>query len=340
LFTTLRRLVSWLGDHAWLAPISAVTALFWITVWVYRVIARPAVGWTAKARESGAAIEAYESLTGLLWASSAILFSAITAASIAVLVFTICRSCAEHIRRMPSLGEVALFVVAIMLPLYPVLVPGSPFGGDPYITMELVRKMLDVKVMGVVDVLWSSTMTAAFLVMGGAAACIMGTGHASPIRTGLSADDREGQADLEKLSAALQTQTRRLQAVLFAGAAVLVAGVIELDGLYTWAVSIAELSGYPKNAATVIKASATVSTGTFFSLFLTAAYIPAALILRQRVGTLASVATGTVELTKQSEWLRDHGLSTSLVTQISSVFALLGPILAGAPLNAFSHVFG
>ena len=330
------------GKHAWLAPIAAVTAVFWITVWIYVLVSVPAENWGVGVRPSGGVRDRYEELIGFLWAGSAILFMAITAAAAGVLAFTIYRSYRDYVGRMPSPGEVVLAVVALALPLTSAAVPGSPFGPKPFVSMELVRAVLDPDVITMVKFLWFLTMVAAYLVMGGAAACLLGTGHISRIHTGRlsTSDDQDDGNSVEQLTAALQSQSRRLQAVLFAGAAVLVAGVIEVDALFAWAVSLADLGGYPDGAGKAVTATAVVPTATIFSLFLAGAYIPAALILRQRAATLASIAVGTAAPADRSKWLQDKGLSISISTQVSSLVALLGPILAGAPLNALGHALG
>ncbi|HEX2079338.1 MAG TPA: hypothetical protein VHG08_16550 [Longimicrobium sp.] len=339
--TTRQGLLARLIKHAWLAPVAAVTVLFWLTIWIYSHLAPLAAGWGGNAARSDAASAEFESLSGMLWGSSAILFLSTTAAAAAVLVFTICRSYKDHVNRRPSPGEALLVLVALALPVAPVLLP--PFNREPFVTMEVVRLVLDPSIIGVVDFLWIATMLAAFLVMGGAAASLLATAH---IRSRIQAlpprewdDDRRSRL-ITELAGSLQSQSRRLQAVLFAGAAVLVAGVLEIDALYGWAISVADLRWYPREAGRVITASATVPTGTFFSLFLAAAYIPAALILRQQAAALAATAVGAVAAAEQSRWLQDNGLTTSIATQVSSLVALLGPILAGAPLNAMAQAFG
>jgi hypothetical protein len=339
LVKTLSASLSRAGRHAWLAPIAAVTVVFWISIYIYILVSDPAEYWGVGVRESGGGRDEYESLIGLLWGGSALLFIAVTAAAAGVLGFTIYRSYKDYIGRLPSPGEILFAAVALLLPVCPALIP--PFSRTPFVSMELVRAVLHTDVVAVVSFLWLLTMLAAYLVMGGAAACLLGTGHISRIHTGLLSARQDDQAGhVEQLATALQSQSRRLQAVLFAGAAVLVAGVIEVDALYSWAVSLADLTNYPDGAGKAVTATAVVPTATFFSLFLAAAYIPAALILRQRAATLAIIAVGTTAQADRSKWLQDNGLSISISTQVSSVVALLAPILAGTPLNALAQAFG
>jgi hypothetical protein len=326
---------------AWLSPLAAIGVLLGVTNHIYAQVKAMATGWAGGITIKTTPKADVTDLSGLLWGSSAILFLVVTVAAVTVLAVTMHRSLAEHLRRAPWLWTLAALGAALLLPNMATLLPG-PFGSDPYVSTEFVERVLRdalgeaaaMAAMGTVDFMWKATLSAAILVAAGACASLLGD-PGSPARA--RAHDDGGH---ERSANTLRTQHRRLQAVLFAGAAVLVAGVIEMDALYHWATTVATLPGLPKGTAEAITASAIIPTGTFFSLFLAAAYVPAALILRERALELASTALPSEGPAAQGEWLQKRGLGISVSAQLTSLMALLGPVLAGGPLNALAQAFG
>lgn len=332
----------WMRRYAWLAPVAATCVLLGITAWIYSIVSFGLVGWShALVPFPTPTPGPLGRLGGLMWGSSAILFLTVSAAAAVVLLTTIYRSINDAARHIPSRRTVA--VVAVTVAVVFLLVAISPLSADtPFPVREIVDRMLAKRIGSAVDVLWLVTLIAAALVLTGACACLIELRVASPIAVE-PADEHDltarSAAVGQHLAAALRIQNRRLQSVLFAGAAVLVAGIIELDSLYRWAVTTAGITT-PKDAVSVISAAATVPTGTFFSLFLTAVYVPAALILREHASTLARIALpGTAEPV-QAKWLQENGLITPISSQITSLLALLGPVLASGPLNTLGQVFG
>lgn len=315
-------------SYSWLSPIASICVLLVITLFIYVQVQPSSTGWAGSVsapnaqRDKGVA-----DLAALLWGSSAIMFLAVTAAAAAVLTVTIFRALRDHVQNGPMTGILAKLGAALLVPVALAFAAASPLGNKRYVTSEILEIMLP-EVMSTVGLLWAATLIAAFLVVAGACACLLDVGRGPPPGAEI---DRHNE-----LAASLNAQSRRLQSVLYAGAAVLVAGVIEVDALYHWALSMTSLSAQAK----AITTSATVPTGTFFSLFLAAAYVPAALILRERGLALAQAVLPLEGPAARGQWLQSNGLAISVTSQVASLLALLGPVLAGGPLNAFAHALG
>jgi hypothetical protein len=315
--------------------------LLGITSWINDVVDAQVTGWaTGLVPSIDRDTQRLAPLGGVMWGSSVILFLTISAAAIVVLGTTIYRSVMDGRRRIPSRSTsimiaVALVVIALLVALSPLS------SAKPFAARAIVDQMLP-EIGGTVSILWIVTLVGGTLVLVGACVCLVEPRVTSPI-----AADPPSELDLparpaavgQHLAAALHVQNRRLKTVLFAGAAVLIAGILELDSLYRWAASVAGITK-PENAATLISAAAAVPTGTFFSLFLAAVYVPAALILRERGAALVRIALPGAGLPEQARWLEEHGLTTPVSSQITALVALLGPVLAGGPLNALAQVFG
>lgn len=322
---------AWVRRSAWLSPMVAIWALLGITLFVYVRVKPYSKDWAASIdspktpRTHGVA-----DLASLLWGSSAILFLVVTAAAAIVLTVSIFRSLRDYAANRSVAGTLTQFGAGLLILAALTLAGAGPLGKSRYVTSQILEKVIP-NAMETVAVLWAVTLTAAFLVVAGACACLLDIPRGAP-GAGVSAAE-----DLQQLAASLNVQSRRLQSVLFAGAAVLVAGVVEVDSLYHWALSLTKLN---ENQAAAVTASAIVPTGTFFSLFLAAAYLPAALILRERGMALARSALPLEGPAAQGQWLHNNGLGTSVASQVTSLLALLGPVLAGGPLNAFAHALG
>jgi hypothetical protein len=340
MLTVPRNPGGWIRRHAWLAPITATCVLLGITSWINNVVDAQVAGWaTGLVPSLNPDTSRLAPLGGLMWGSSVILFLAISAAAMVVLGTTTYRSVIDGPRRIPSRSTAVAMAGAVVV--IALLVALSPLSAKPFAARAIVDQMLR-DIGGTVDALWLVTLAAGTLVLAGACACLIEPRVTSPIAaepsSGLDLPAKPAAVG-QHLAAALNVQNRRLKTVLFAGAAVLVAGILELDSLYRWAASVAGITE-PENAATLISAAAAVPTGTFFSLFLAAVYIPAALILRERGTALVRIALPGAGLPEQVRWLEENGLTTPVSSQITALVALLGPVLAGGPLNALAQVFG
>jgi hypothetical protein len=118
----------------------------------------------------------------------------------------------------------------------------------------------------------------------------------------------------------LKSQAEGLRAIFNAGAALLVAGVLEIATLYGWAASAFEpATGAPGVLGNVALIAAGFS-GALFSAALVLVYLPAASTLRRR----ASADTTAVA---------DEGFGDSTFQQLGRLLQALAPLLAALPLS-------
>lgn len=140
----------------------------------------------------------------------------------------------------------------------------------------------------------------------------------------LVGSDREAE-DAGRLRARL----RSLRLALYLGAAILVAGVLHAVAVHQLPLPLLE-----QDAASVLdRAGKSVSAamGLLWTLLLLGIYAPAALILRQDALRLAQAATATDSESSRSEWLSKNHLAVPLWQQLTSLLAILAPLLAGGP---------
>jgi hypothetical protein len=298
----------WAGKWAWVWPIVAASALVVVTILVYPLV-NPGNLVFADFTIPGAVKVASPKLNGLLWGSAVIIFVTVSIAAIMALATTVITSTRGYPRR----GRFLMWAAAPIALM--VFIPASPFYiPKRYPTTALVVNYIE-QALPLVGVMLLMMLVTAWLVIAAASTCIP--------------DDDTPER--------LQAANRRSQAVLFAGAAVLVAGVIEIDALLQWAASEARID---IENAKALSAAATIPTGTFFSLYLASAYLPAALVLRHRSSVLAKATLPGKTPAEQIKWMQDNGLVTSVATQLGAMLALLGPILASAPLKAIASIAG
>jgi len=296
----------WAGKWAWVWPIVAASFLVLVTIVVYARVNPGSLIFEDFVNPQAKVASA--KLNGLLWGSAAIIFLVVSIAATMALATTVITSTRGYPRRKRFLMWAAAPVLLM------VLIPASPFfAWRPYPTTPLAANNI-AHVMPYVDAMMLITLVAAWLVIAAASTCIPGTTN--------TADE-------------LYAAKRRSQAVLFAGAAVLIAGVIEIDALLQWAASAGRIDS---ETAKTLSAAATVPVGAFFSLYLACAYLPAALVLRHRGALLAQAKNPGKTLAEQTEWMEEQGLLTSVGAQLTTVIALLGPVLASAPLKAIAGI--
>jgi hypothetical protein len=297
----------WAGKWAWVWPIVTASVLVLLTATVYALVDPQKLDLTEFTKKD--AKVASPKLNGLLWGSTAIIFLTVSIAAIMALATTVITSTKGYARRLRFLMWSATPVLLM------VLIPESPFfAWKPYPTTALAVGNIP-HVMPAVGVMLLLTLVAAWLVIAAAATCM----------------PTEDKPEL------LRAANKRSQAVLFAGAAVLVAGVIEIDALLQWAASVGKID---IENAKALSAAASVPTGTFFSLYLASAYLPAALVLRQRSLVLVQTELPDKTPAEQTKWMQDYGLVTSVAAHLTTTVALLGPILASAPLKAIATLAG
>lgn len=136
---------------------------------------------------------------------------------------------------------------------------------------------------------------------------------------------------------------RRVQALLYMGAIVLVAGTIQTTALYTWAISMIDNSSAMTNTGTtVVKYFANLEdvpivlsslNGAFYSILLFTVFTPSLLHLRLLSLKLACLVCNEKSIQEQESWLLENSLIGSGLQQVISILLMLAPAMAGGPLS-------
>lgn len=135
----------------------------------------------------------------------------------------------------------------------------------------------------------------------------------------------------------LRVRIRLVRAILFTAAVAMVAGTIatlyrlelQIDPRLLVAVA-EELPGREAQLASRLSLARTVGIGygAIYSLFLVAASLPPALLLRDTVWRLSGTAAGSEDLAARRAWIEREGLAVSVAGQLFSILATLAPFLA------------
>ena len=128
-------------------------------------------------------------------------------------------------------------------------------------------------------------------------------------------------ASKEEAARVVPGRGENLDLILYVGAALLVAGTLEIRAFYLW--GDAYLS--PAEGKLYVDAARFVSTvaGGFFSFMLAFIYLPAAYLLRRSVNAHGGAAPAGSIL--ESNW----------TASVGRVAAILAPIIAGAPIAEY-----
>jgi hypothetical protein len=121
----------------------------------------------------------------------------------------------------------------------------------------------------------------------------------------------------------LMLRVRLLRPVLYVGAATLVMSVLRLAATHAWAVSYLLPDTEPGKSIVTLTTGIVGSLGTTYTLLIAGIYLPAALILRERLKKLPSAEADP------ESFLATRGLSPTLTRVLPRVIALIGPLLAG-----------
>ncbi|HEV2799978.1 MAG TPA: hypothetical protein VGW12_05765 [Pyrinomonadaceae bacterium] len=130
--------------------------------------------------------------------------------------------------------------------------------------------------------------------------------------------ETQGEAELKR-------RLRLLRALLYAGAAALIIGVLRLAAALNWGGGFwASGSASGREASALINGIIS-SLGISYTLILVSMYLPTVLILNARVESLAHA----VAPENPKEWLDKRGLILSYRGYLPRLLALLGPVLIG-----------
>jgi hypothetical protein len=136
-------------------------------------------------------------------------------------------------------------------------------------------------------------------------------------------------ADLRRRCAALRT-------TLAAGAAVLAAAVIVVRALQSWTLSFVVQADELRPIAD----SWTMALGTYWTLVLVAAYVPAAAVVHYAAISMADQReTKAHDRRTRDQWMEDEGLNVSIKGQVGRALMLLAPWLSGGLLTELGKQF-
>jgi hypothetical protein len=141
----------------------------------------------------------------------------------------------------------------------------------------------------------------------------------------------------------LATMKRRVQALLYLGAIVLVAGTIQTSALYTWAISMIDPSidmassgaagAYYFGQLQDVPKLMGFLNGAFYSILLVTVFTPAFVHFRLLSLKLARSICHETNIQEQQSWLEENSLSGTGVDQIVSILLMLAPVIAGGPFS-------
>jgi hypothetical protein len=123
----------------------------------------------------------------------------------------------------------------------------------------------------------------------------------------------------------IRQRIRLLRYILYVGAVMLIIGVFRLSVMLNWGASF--FTPESVGAKTVVGLNSSIVTilGTYYTLLLTAIYLPPAVLLRYRARQLATAQPPE----EQESWLEKRGLTLSFTDYLPRVMAILGPLMVG-----------
>ncbi len=307
-----------------LAPLAAAVGVFVVYRLVYVVAAidsvkLPVSAFVEAPATADLATSTQDLLTRLTWGGTALVYTVAWIVSLGVVFEVIRQSVADRSRqfRRGLLGAAVVLVGAAV---------AQGLAGNP-LTVPAVLPVLD-QTFERLDMTDGSLVLHLFNGFNIATAVLLILGASATLAFPVS--DSQGMDDL-------RAQMHRLRRVLYAGAAVLVTGVIQTTAMHRLPIP---LLGDDGESLQQVAGGLAVAMGTLGTLFLLAIYLPAAQILRTRAMKLAAGATGVRQPSKLEGWLRERGMESSLPQQLSRLTAVLAPFLAGGPLMAALKLLG
>jgi hypothetical protein len=142
----------------------------------------------------------------------------------------------------------------------------------------------------------------------------------------------------QKVATQLSGHQRLLRLMLYVGAVALVAGTMEVTALYNWAVGFLTIEDGYVSKLELIPTAMGALNGAYYTIFLSAIFAPALMLMHGMVNSAAIVANPTASPAERSKWLSDIGVATDLPKKIFSVLAILAPMIAGGPLGKLLEI--
>ena len=136
----------------------------------------------------------------------------------------------------------------------------------------------------------------------------------------------------------LRNQTRYINTALFAGAIMLVAGVVHAGAIHRLPdVLLAESA---TSSWDELIQGLSASTGAVWTFILLGIYVPTLAVLHTRARTLAFEAVDEKTPEKMEQWLASHGLTFHFPQSLAQIGALLSPFLIGGPASSLIGILG
>ena len=259
--------------------------------------------------KAGAAeVSPREQLAHMEWRASVNLLigSGLAAALVAL------HAIASVVRRAPlQLAAIAGLASASWL-AYVILVDSS----EPIAFMEQVKRLVEKHGSDRVDGMAALAMVAK---RGSeAVAFLVGIGAASIVVLPETIDATD-----------LSRRVRALRLLLYTSAVLFVVVILMTEATYTWFISFFDpKDDRVRSDLASIVATGTLTAGAWYTLCLTALYVPAAVALGHVCSRLGEVATSESSDDDVAEWMEKNGLSISWRGQLLRVATLLAPVVS------------
>jgi hypothetical protein len=133
----------------------------------------------------------------------------------------------------------------------------------------------------------------------------------------------------------LSQKVKALRVILYVGTLLLVTTMLLKNSIFQWALAYTSQKEAALVTAKSLVASFMSMDGTFYTLMLAAAYLPASFILKRRARLLAGLPADEAEVEKK---LEEYGLTLSYVKSIPRALAIFAPFLAGPLGELISNI--
>jgi len=143
------------------------------------------------------------------------------------------------------------------------------------------------------------------------------------------AKEKAGEkAELKRGVGILRQRAGMLRLLLYMAGAVLVAKVLQSHAFVEWALTYFDLGG-TGGAFDNFRRSVIGQESVGYTIFLTALYLPAFLVIRARATQCVQAAGAEMPEKDQAEFLKENGLTFSVWEQLPRILTILAPLLAG-----------
>ena len=134
----------------------------------------------------------------------------------------------------------------------------------------------------------------------------------------------------------LSNQMSLLKVVLYAGTGVFISTIFMWSFTLRWAlVYIYPIEGFYYNSVVSVANSQVIVRGIYFSVLLSATYLPTAAIQYWRASRIAQQAIPDALSSERGNWLREKGIGISPAEFLPRLAAILGPVMAGSISELF-----